>query len=254
MKNWAHIKWLTALLALLASTVSADTLRIATGGHYPPYIYNPGTERASGLDKDLMNEICTRGGYDCVWIDLPMGDIFPALARGEVDVVTGGFGYSTNRDKLVDFTCPYVLRADSTGHFIAKNQNIDLINSRIGALDQSLFEEAMEQAERNVYAYPTEVAALNALVAGDVDVVFGSGHMAEVAQSRKGFYDLGGYPTFSGGSVLGVSEDAPYLLVALDKLLADISKDGTLGSLHLRWLGNDLGDVIARCPSLNALT
>jgi polar amino acid transport system substrate-binding protein len=54
--------------------------------------------------------------------------------------------------------------------------------------------------------------------------------------------------------VLGVSEDAPSLLVALDSLLKDISKDGTLGNLHLKWLGDDLGDVIARCPNTTALT
>ena len=254
MKNLFYIKGLIVFLTLLASTMSADTLRIATAGHYPPYIYSPGTERASGLDKDLMNEICTRVGYDCVWIDLPMGDMFTALARGDIDVVTGGFDYSVKRDKLVNFTCSYVLSGDNTGHFIAKNQKVDLINSRIGTLDQSLFEETMEQADRNVYSYPTELAALNALVAGDVDVVFGSGHMAKIAQRRSSFYDLGGYPAFSGGSVLGISEEAPYLLIALDKLLADIPTDGTLGSLHLRWLGSDLGDVIARCPSLNSLT
>jgi ABC-type amino acid transport substrate-binding protein len=248
------MKGLAALLVLLAGTVSADTLRIATGGHYPPYIYNPGTERASGLDKDLMDEICTRGGFECIWVDLPMGDIFQALARGDVDVVTGGFGYSADRDALVDFTCPYVLRGDSTGHFIANTQQVDLITSRIGTLEQSLFQEAMERANRDVRTYPTEAAALDALVAGEVDVVFGSANMAQIAQSRDGFYDVGGYPTFSGGSVLGVSEDAPSLLVALDALLEDMSKDGTLGNLHLRWLGDDLGDVIARCPNTTALT
>lgn len=254
MKGLAHIKGLAALLALLAGTASADTLRIATGGHYPPYIYNPGTERTTGLDKDLMDEICARGGFDCIWVDLPMGDIFQALARGDVDVVTGGFGYSADREALVDFTCPYVLRGDSNGHFIAKNQQVDLITSRIGALDQSLFQDAMKRANRDVRAYPTEAAALDALVAGDVDVVFGSGNMVDLAQSRDGLYDVGGYPTFSGGSVLGVSEDDPSLLVVLDTLLAELSTDGTLGQIHLRWLGDDLGDVIARCPSLDALT
>jgi ABC-type amino acid transport substrate-binding protein len=248
------MKGLAALLVLLAGTVSAETLRIATGGHYPPYIYNPGTERASGLDKDLMDEICTRGGFDCIWVDLPMGDIFQALARGDVDVVTGGFGYSAERDALVDFTCPYVLRGDSNGHFIAKTQQVDLIKSQIGTLEQSLFQEAMERANRDVRTYPTEAAALDGLVAGDVDVVFGSANMAQIAQSRDGFYDVGEYPTFSGGSVIGVSEDAPSLLVALDSLLKDISKDGTLGNLHLKWLGDDLGDVIARCPNTTALT
>jgi ABC-type amino acid transport substrate-binding protein len=248
------MKGLAALLVLLAGTVSAETLRIATGGHYPPYIYNPGTEGVSGLDKDLMDEICTRGGFDCVWVDLPMGDIFQALARGDVDVVTGGFGYSAERDALVDFTCPYVLRGDSNGHFIAKSQQVDLIKSQIGTLEQSLFQEAMERANRDVRTYPTEAAALDGLVAGDVDVVFGSANMAQIAQSRDGFYDVGEYPTFSGGSVIGVSEDAPSLLVALDSLLKDISKDGTLGNLQLKWLGDDLGDVIARCPNTTALT
>jgi ABC-type amino acid transport substrate-binding protein len=248
------MKGLAALLVLLAGTVSAETLRIATGGHYPPYIYNPGTEGVSGLDKDLMDEICTRGGFDCVWVDLPMGDIFQALARGDVDVVTGGFGYSAERDALVDFTCPYVLRGDSNGHFIAKTQQVDLIKSQIGTLEQSLFQEAMERANRDVRTYPTEAAALDGLVAGDVDVVFGSANMAQIAQSRDRFYDVGEYPTFSGGSVIGVSEDAPSLLVALDSLLKDISKDGTLGNLQLKWLGDDLGDVIARCPNITALT
>jgi ABC-type amino acid transport substrate-binding protein len=248
------MKGLAALLVLLAGTVSAETLRIATGGHYPPYIYNPGTEGVSGLDKDLMDEICTRGGFDCVWVDLPMGDIFQALARGDVDVVTGGFGYSAERDALVDFTCPYVLRGDSNGHFIAKTQQVDLIKSQIGTLEQSLFREAMERANRDVRTYPTEAAALDGLVAGDVDVVFGSANMAQIAQSRDGFYDVGEYPTFSGGSVIGVSEDAPSLLVALDSLLKDISKDGTLGNLQLKWFGDDLGDVIARCPNTTALT
>jgi ABC-type amino acid transport substrate-binding protein len=248
------MKGLTALLVLLAGSVSAETLRIATGGHYPPYIYNPGTERVSGLDKDLMDEICTRGGFDCVWVDLPMGDIFQALARGDVDVVTGGFGYSAERDALVDFTCPYVLRDDSTGHFIANTQHVDLIKSRIGTLEQSLFQEVMVRANRDVRTYPTEAAALDGLVAGEVDVVFGSANMAQIAQSRDGFYDVGEYPTFSGGSVLGVSEDAPSLLVTLDSLLKDISKDGTLGNMQLKWLGDDFGDVIARCPNSTALT
>jgi len=95
------MKVLAILLALLGGTASADTLRIATGGHYPPYIYNPTPDEAAGLDKDLLGEICARGDFDCTWVDLPMSDIFQALARGEVDVVTGGFGYSDERDALV---------------------------------------------------------------------------------------------------------------------------------------------------------
>lgn len=241
------MKALALLLAVAGGAASAEPLRIATGGHYPPYIYNPDTPEASGLDKDLMDEICERGGYECTWIDLPMGDIFQALARGEVDVVTGGFGYSTERDAIADFTCPYVISTQNTGQFIATRQSVDLITGRLGALDQSLYLLAMKYAERDVTAYPTEEDALNALIAGEVDAIFGSHNMVAMAMAQGGFYEVGEYPTFSGGTVLGVSEDAPELRAALDDLLAKISSDGTLGQLQMRWLGEDSGDVIARC-------
>jgi polar amino acid transport system substrate-binding protein len=234
--------------------VSAETLRIATGGHYPPYIFNPATDQAMGLDKDLMDEICLRGEFDCVWVDLPMNDIFQALARGEVDVVTGGFGYSTERDAIADFTCPYVVSGENTGNFVGKNPEVDLIAARIGALAQSLYEDSMTRANRDVQPYPTEAAALDALVAGDVDVVFGSHNMLELAEIRDDLYKVGEYPTFSGGTVLGVSEDAPDLLVTLDTLLADLSADGTLSQMRIKWLGGDMSDTLTPCRDLTGLT
>ena len=248
------MKVLAILLALLGGTASADTLRIATGGHYPPYIYNPTTDEAAGLDKDLLGEICARGDFDCTWVDLPMSDIFQALARGEVDVVTGGFGYSDERDALVDFTCPYVGGDENNGRFVALRDDVDLITSRIGALDQSLYYSAMQKAQRDVFAFATEDEALDALKSGAIDVVFGSVNMLQMAQGRGGFVEVGEYPTFSGGTVLAVSEQATALRNTLDAILADMSSDGTLGEIQQRWLGYDEGDVISRCLDLNALT
>lgn len=242
------------ILALLGSGVCAAPLRIATGGHYPPYIFEPMTDQARGFDKDLLTEICERGDFECTWVDLPMSDIFQALARGDVDVVSGGFGYSNERDALVDFTCPYVTRGDNKGSFIGMRQDVDLITARIGTLDQSLYQTAMVQAERDVRPYLTEADALNALAAGEIDVVFGSHNMVAMVAQRTGYYELGEYPTFSGGTVLGVSEDAPALRNTLDRILADMSSDGTLGQIQQMWLGEDQGDVIARCFDLNALT
>jgi len=206
------------LMVLACTGASAETLRIATGGHYPPYIFDPATDTARGLDRDLMDEICRRGGYDCTWVDLPMSDIFQALARGEVDVVTGGFGYSAERDELVDFTCPYVIGGENTGIFVGANPDVDLVTARIGALDQSLYLSSMQQAQRD------------------------------------DFFELGVYPTFSGGTVLGVAENAPVLRAALDRLLQDISADGTLAGIETKWLGSDSGDVIARCLEPTAFT
>lgn len=248
------MKALIPALILLAAPVTAEELTIATGGHYPPYILFPGTEEATGLDKVLMDEICARGGYDCTWVDLPMNDIFQALARGDVDVVAGGFGYTEERDQIVDFTCPYNVSDDNTGVFFALSPEADLLESTVGVLDASLYKSAMERVGREVVTYPTEAAALNGLLAGEVDVTFGSHNMEGMAGGRSDVFLVGEYPTFSGGTVLGVSEDAPDLRRALDDLLAEISADGTLSELQMEWLGKDQGDIIARCASPVPLT
>ena len=248
------MKGLVFLLAVMGSSVSAEPLRIATGGHFPPYIYAPTTPDARGFDKDLLDAICELGSFECEWVDLPMDDIFQALARGDIDVVAGGFGYSSARDELVDFTCTYSIKGDNTGTFIGTMPDQDLITARVGVLVSSLFQISMEQANRTTIPYSTEQGALEALSRGEIDVVFGSGNMVDMIAGADGFYELGTYPTFSGGTVLGVSEDAPELRRTLDRLLAEMSADGTLGQIQLEWLGRDEGDVIARCNDPLALT
>lgn len=248
------MKKLVLALAVFAAPLQAEDLRIATGGHFPPYIFDPMTTQVRGFDKDLMDEICARGDFDCTWVDLPMGDIFQALARGEVDIVTGGFGYSNERDTIVDFTCPYVVSNGSSGEFITMSRDVDLIEGRIGALDQSLYLSAMQQVGRDVRAYGTEAAALDALAAGDIDAVFGSHNMVDVATSQPGYFSAGTHPTFSGGTVLGVSEDAPQLRVRLNAILADLAEEGVLADIQLRWLGEVRGDGSDICYNNVGLT
>ena len=248
------MKALALALTICAGSAAAQELTIATGGHYPPFIFDPATPQAMGLDKDVVDEICRRGGYTCTWVDLPMDGIFQALARGDVDIVTGGFGYSTDRDAIVDFTCPYVLSGDERGTFLAVDEDVDLINDRIGVLVGSLYEAALRKAGRNVVTFPTEEDAIAALIAGQVDVTFGSRNMEDEAGRAGALVKVGEYPTFSGGSVLGVAETAPDLLRDLDNLLAEISADGTLERLHIKWFGFGDGDVIARCMDPTPLT
>jgi len=242
------------VLLALAAPAAADPLRIATGGHYPPYIWVEDGQPVQGLDYDLMNEICARRDFDCTWVDMPMSDIFDAVTAGEVDVVTGGFGYSAERDRIVDFTCPYWSLGENQGAFLSLDPEADLIESEIGVLDASLYAAALERANRDIRPYATEEEALAALLAGDVPVIFGSHNLEELALAQPGVVRRGSYPTFSGGTAFIVSEDAPALRDALDAALAEIEEDGTLSRLQVQWLGVDQGDIIARCKLTNALT
>lgn len=242
------------VLLALAAPAGAETLRIATGGHYPPYVWVEQGQPIRGLDFDLMTEICDRRDYDCTWVDLPMSEILDAVIAGEVDVVTGGFGYSAERDRIVDFTCPYWSSGENQGTFLSVGPEADLIESEIGVLDASLYATALARADRRIRTYATEEAALAALLAGEVPVIFGSHNLEELALAQPRVLRRGSYPTFSGGTALIVSESAPDLRDALDATLAEIARDGTLSRLQVQWLGVDQGDIIARCNETNALT
>ena len=245
---------LSLTLTIIGGATSAAPLRIATGGHFPPYIFDPGTNAARGMDKDLLDEICTRGDFECTWVDLPMNDIFQSLVRGEIDVITGGFGYSLERDQLVDFTCPYRRTRSGHGTFIGTKTGHDLTTARTGVLDQSLFHSAMEQAGRTAVPYPSQDVILDALTSGEIDVAFGSSFLIDLAEGRGGFIELGDHPTFPSGTVLAVSEDNPDLRAELNELLAQISGDGTLGQLQQRWFGQNEGDVIGDCLAPSAFS
>jgi PAS domain S-box-containing protein len=89
---------------------SMDKRRIVVGGDhdFPPYEFLDERGQPVGYNVDLTRAIAEELGLD-VEIRLgPWGEIRAQLEAGEIDLVQGMF-YSSERDKIVDFTQPHTV-------------------------------------------------------------------------------------------------------------------------------------------------
>ena len=236
-----------ALLILAALPAGAEPLRIGASPTYPPYLGLMSDGSRYGIDAELATQICTRGGFDCAWVDLSVPDLIPALMAGEIDIVLGGIGYSVSRDQLVDFTCPYHVTEEAFGTLFSREPDIDLGQARIAVTAQTLHEQAMVADGRRTLEFPGNAEAVSAVLAGAADAYFGSPDVVRGVPGGAALFDRGTFPIPTTGAAIAVSEDRPDLRVRIDAILAEVSADGTLGELQSAWLGENQGDVIALC-------
>ena len=68
-----------AALALFAQAASAETLRIATEGAYPPFNYTEPNGQLAGFDVDIARELCTRLKAECEIVAQDWDGIIPGL-------------------------------------------------------------------------------------------------------------------------------------------------------------------------------
>lgn len=235
-----------ALLAMMAQTAQAEVLRIGAGPDYPPYFMVENGQR-KGIDSALLDEICARASYNCVWTYMPLASLLQAVVEGEIDVAAGGIGYSLERDRVVDFSCVYVIDDNPEGTFFALT-HLDLQAAEIAVTGQSLYHNALQKAGYTIRAFDGEEDAINAVLSGKVDAYFGSAHIVQNILDLDGrLINVGTHPTMTSGPAFVVAEERAELLGMLNQNLADISAEGRLAELQQEWLNINQGDVIAKC-------
>ena len=235
-----------ACLMLLSTPLEAEPLRIGAAPNYPPFLMVAGETR-SGFDAALMDEICARGSYECNWTYMPLNALFSALNEGRIDVATGGIGYSTARDRTVDFTCVYIVNEDPYGSYYGRSE-IDPSAATIAVTAQSLYDQAMQKAGYATRPYADEQSAITAVMRGEADLYFGSPHMLrEVKGADSVLILLGTHPTASSGPALVVAQGNRRLTEALNRHLAAMSAEGQLAALQSEWMNVNQGDIIADC-------
>lgn len=232
-----------ALMLFAAAPAGAEQLRIGATYDYPPYLFRQ-DGKLVGMDADLMAEVCARGGFDCVWVELSLQELLDAVRDGGVDVGVSGIGISAERELVMDFTCPYYVAEVFTGTFLARDADVDLRSVAIAVATPSLYERAMIDGGYRTLPFANEAEAMRAVQEGRADAFFGANQLPD---APTGLVTLGDYPIRTAGPALALGENADDLRQRLDAILADLSQEGRLAAMQRAWLDIDQGDVIARC-------
>ncbi len=218
------------------------TITVAVENAYPPFNFiDEATGETKGWDYDTVREICKR--INCVpdFKEAAWDGIFPAMQAGEYDMLADGVTITEERDKIVDFSIPYVtigqvllVRADETATLDEFKSNADkLIGTQIGTTNEIVAKENFP--EDRIKSFDDFGAAILALLSGDVDgVVIDNVSAVGFMDENPGKLKIGAQITSDEqlGFVFPPGSD---LREAVNAALEAMKADGTLDELNRKW-------------------
>ena len=96
-----------ASLFLFSSTLSADTIRIATEGAYPPWNSKSEDGKLIGFEVELANWLCIYMARDCKIVEQDWDGMIPALRMRKYDAIMAGMSITDERKKVITFSQGY---------------------------------------------------------------------------------------------------------------------------------------------------
>ena len=225
---------------MFAADLGGRVISIGSDTTYPPHEFiEDGVVK--GFDVDVVAAICER--INCVpnWVTTAWDGIFPALADGQFDMVVSGVTITEERDKIVDFSDPYII----------VQQGILMRVSDKGATIDDFISGAMKLASQNG---TTNAALGEELVGRDNLALFDSFNNAVIAVQNE---DVDGVIIDSTSAAAYEQEFAGELAVGITGLssdplglvfqegdgmqddfnegLAAMIADGTMQQLMIKW-------------------
>jgi len=225
------------------------TVVAVTGNDYTPLNYvDPSTGEAVGWEYDAINELCRRLNCTVDWQVTSWDTMISAVHEGQFDVGMDGITITEERAEQVDFSAPYMIsqqfmlvRADedrfTTPEEFSADENL-LIGSQTGTTNFYVgVYEVLDGDEANprIKLFENFGAAVQALIAGDVDMVLmdaasSRGYIGANPDSLKMVGDPLGTEEF--GFILTPGSD---LVEPFDAAIETMASDGFLEHLNTRW-------------------
>lgn len=248
---------LTFAATMLATTATADghlpdlggqEVVIAIENAYPPLQFVDGDGAAVGWEYDFMVEAAARLNMQVVYEPISWDAMIASVAEGQFDMGMTGITIREDRAEVVDFSDSYMtsqmmmmVRSDEDRFTNAEEfgANEDLLMAAqpgttpfyVGVYDVLDGDEANSR----IRLMETFGATVQALRAGDVDMILSDGTAA------NGYVDASDGALMIIGEPLG-TEDFGFifpkgseLVEPLNAVIADMAADGTLEALNTRW-------------------
>jgi polar amino acid transport system substrate-binding protein len=214
-------------------------------GGAPFEFRNPqNTEERIGFEVEIADELARRLGVKLEFVQVDWAMLLSALERGDCDFVMSGIEITEDRKQVVDFCNPYyvysqqlVVRADDT----QTSSLQDLVGKRVGTLNNTAAERILKATPGiEVVSYDDNVRPYDDLAIGRLDGVLLDYPIALYYAKPNPKLRFAGEPFGDGFYGIAVSKSSPKLRDELDRVLAEMRRDGTLERILKKWgLWND---------------
>ena len=214
-----------ASLFLFSSTLSADTIRIATEGAYPPWNSKSEDGKLIGFEVELANWLCIYMERDCKIVEQDWDGMIPALRMRKYDAIMAGMSITDERKKVITFSQGYADEVASLavmkGSSLESLKTVEAVNLskgakktlktlttalagktvgvQVGTIHQN-FLESGDVGKVNVRTYKTQDEVNLDLAAGRIDAALAAAVAFTDYAEKSGKPVVLVGPTFSGGA------------------------------------------------------
>jgi ABC-type amino acid transport substrate-binding protein len=224
---------------------SGKTLTVGVSADYAPFEYFK-DGKIVGFDIDLMTEIGKRLNKEVSFKDMSFDAILGSLTTQRLDAAISSIEPTNERRKSIDFSNEYikskrVLVCQGTSSI---ESITDLAGNTIGVQNGSTHETyAKDTLSKDVQVTVKSLAKVPDLLQdmenGNVTCLILGTAEAEAIKTSRPNIKLINLPSEVSGAAVAFPKGSP-LKAAVDKILDEMEKDGSLKKLKEKWLPHDV--------------
>ena len=227
-------------------TLHPGVLRIGTYFVNPPFEYSAGGKHV-GFEVDLMREVADRLGLRPTFVGTRWEVILAQMEAHRYDCIVGGITITPARQTTLDYSTPYVTTTLDIIVNTVRTPEIrslgDLKDAVVGVqaattdYDAALRLQKAEQIKGvRVYPFDRIAQAITDLAAGRITAVMKVHPVAVwLARQTPGLRVVAHVPDDPQPLGIGFNKQTPALVAAVDRVLADMKKDGAYERLARKW-------------------
>lgn len=217
---------------------SRGTLIVGTSSDWPPFeIYNITTEELEGFDIDLCNLIADHLNVTIDWRDMEFGGLTASLESGLIDLIAAAMFITPDRLEKYAASVPYIRTNEvviALGNSTATVNSVDdLINYTVGVQTGTAEMWELDDLSISYVDYPSAHVLINELVVENIDVAFVDEPVFTVwskTYDLKTLFTAPAEPT-----ALFTRQGEPEFLEAINTVIVEAYKDGTIDALIEKW-------------------
>lgn len=231
----------------LARIQKSGKIIIAMEGQWAPWTYHDETGDLVGFDTEVGQAIADKLGVEAEFVEGEWDGLFTGLDGGKFDCIINGVEITDERSEKYDFTTPYAYI--KTGLVVAEeNTDItsfeDLAGKQTSNSLGSTYAQIAEEYGATVQNVDTLSDTIDMVTSGRVDATLN----AEVS-----FYDYLAEKPDAPIKIVALTDDASKVSIplvkgddnaslktAIDKAIGELSADGTLSELSIKYFGSDI--------------
>ncbi|KTC85177.1 transporter substrate-binding domain-containing protein [Legionella brunensis] len=219
----------------------AQPINIGVANDGPPFeIPEDNKSHLSGFEVDLMQEICRRAQFKCLFKTFTFPDLFNAILDNRIDLAIATISITPERQENFLFSLPYL---PGSAQYVTNISNPiktidDIKGKNVGIEKGSIFKAwVMSQLGHTtqVQEYKNLAEVLQALNDGKVDaILLDSGKVQYWVANNSDLFRPVGNPMSTGYGIMA-NKTQVELINTINKYLIQLENDGTYLKLYQRY-------------------